>query len=151
MSNTPLSLAFEVVGTPQPQGSAKAFIPKGWKRAVITSDNTKVKPWRQEIAGVVRAEMAEHGMEMSLGPIGVTATFYFDRPASLPKRVTFKLTKPDADKTARALLDALTGIVFKDDAQVVDLAVFKRFGSPARVEAIVSEINQAAVAEGRTA
>lgn len=42
--------------------------------------------------------------------------------------------KPDPDKLARAVLDALTGIVWKDDKQVYDLRVKKkwvdRFCSP---------------------
>lgn len=31
-------LSFVVWGVAQPKGSAKAFIPKGWNRAVVTSE-----------------------------------------------------------------------------------------------------------------
>lgn len=34
-----MRVSFTVLGTPQPQGSAKGFVPKGWTRAVITTDN----------------------------------------------------------------------------------------------------------------
>jgi len=35
-------LTFQVYGEAQPQGSAKAFIPKGWKRPILTSDNAQL-------------------------------------------------------------------------------------------------------------
>jgi Holliday junction resolvase RusA-like endonuclease len=34
---------------------------------------------------------------------------------------------PDIDKLARAVLDALTGIVYDDDSQVIELQATKRF------------------------
>ncbi|MFZ1730810.1 MAG: RusA family crossover junction endodeoxyribonuclease [Bacteroidota bacterium] len=32
----------------------------------------------------------------------------------------FPTSKPDADKLSRAVLEALTGVAYKDDAQVID-------------------------------
>ena len=37
-------------------------------------------------------------------------------------------TKPDTDNIAKAVLDALNGLAYKDDSQVVDLSVCKRYG-----------------------
>ncbi len=42
---TPAAVKFTVYGRPVPQGSTRSFIPKGWTRAVITTDNKKLKPW----------------------------------------------------------------------------------------------------------
>ena len=67
-------------------------------------------------------------------PIGLVATFYFEKPKSTPKRVVHKITKPDYDKLARSLSDALSGIVYKDDSQIVFGQQEKKFGSPSRVE-----------------
>jgi Holliday junction resolvase RusA-like endonuclease len=36
---------------------------------------------------------------------------------------------PDVDKLARAALDALTGVAYEDDSQVVELRVRKRYAS----------------------
>ena len=36
-------IQFTVYGRPEPQGSTRAFIPKGWKRATVTSDNPEVE------------------------------------------------------------------------------------------------------------
>jgi crossover junction endodeoxyribonuclease RusA len=122
-------IEFKVYGIPQPQGSTKAFIPKGWTRPIITSDNKKNKPWRQDVSGAALVEMQKSGLALMEGvPIVINVTFVFDRPKSLKKGVTDKITKPDIDKLLRSVLDALTGIVFKDDSQVVLAMVEKVFG-----------------------
>lgn len=40
-------------------------------------------------------------------------------------------SKPDCDNIAKAILDALNGIAYKDDSQVAELVVKKRFGQKA--------------------
>ena len=50
-----MTLTFDVLGTPVPQGSTRAFVRAG--RAVTTSDNVKTKPWRQDIAWRARQVM----------------------------------------------------------------------------------------------
>lgn len=119
-----MRIEFSVHGTPQPQGSARAFMPKGWSRPVITSDNAKLKPWRQEVAGMARQAMQGEPLESA---VYVECEFSFPRPKSLSKKVRYKTTKPDADKLLRAALDSMTGIVFRDDAQVVSCRVTKGF------------------------
>jgi Holliday junction resolvase RusA-like endonuclease len=44
----------------------------------------------------------------------------------------YPTTKPDLDKLARAVLDALTGVYYLDDAQVVSLDLQKAYthGAP---------------------
>lgn len=127
-------LVFTVFGTPQPQGSSRAFFRPGMKRPVITSANPKNKPWRQEISGTAQHEMGELAPADRATPVRVEAFFYFDKPKSTPKRTKHKTTKPDLDKLARSLLDGLTGIAFEDDSQVTQCWVSKFFGSPARAE-----------------
>lgn len=47
--------------------------------------------------------------------------------------------KPDLDNTAKAYLDAMNGIVYKDDVQVVSLHVTKRYDTIASVHVCVKE------------
>ena len=127
-------IAFVVLGTPVPQGSMKGFIPKGWNRPILTSDNSKTKPWKQQISGTAAA-LNVAGFERDI-PVCVDIDFYFLRPASAKKRKGMTV-KPDKDKLERAVYDALTGILFADDAQVVDGRVRKLYaaqGEPARAE-----------------
>jgi Holliday junction resolvase RusA-like endonuclease len=136
-------ISFTVIGTPQPQGSSRAFVPKGWTRAIITSANSKLKPWRQEIAGTAQVAMNESKIGLLENvPLAIEAAFFFDKPKSAKKSLLHKITKPDADKLLRGLLDALTGIVFKDDAQIVQCIVRKGFGVPSRVEVSVMGVSQ---------
>ena len=71
--------------------------------------------------------------------VSVQCVFSFDKPKSA-KKATTKTTKPDVDKLARSILDALTGICFEDDSQVISLLVQKAFGSPARAEITVNSL-----------
>lgn len=65
------------------------------------------------------------------GPIEVAIRFRLPRPASvkIAKR-PFPAVKPDVDKLLRNTLDALTQAgIYRDDAQVVDLYVEKRYAT----------------------
>jgi crossover junction endodeoxyribonuclease RusA len=134
-------IAFTVLGKPEPQGSSRAFIPKGWNRAVITSDNSRLKPWRQQVSGA--ALEAAKGLDLPVfrahKPLGIRLRFYFQRPKSVTAKTRPGMTtKPDGDKILRAVLDALTGIIAVDDAQFVDFSLSKHYGVP-RVEVEVYE------------
>lgn len=131
-----MMVSFTVSGTPIPQGSMRAFLPKGHTRPIITADNKKTKPWRQEIAQMADLAMHEVGEKLILRPNGVRveAQFYFAKPKSTHKSVTHKTTQPDVDKLSRSLLDALTGICFEDDSQVTQLWVNKHFSYQPRAE-----------------
>jgi len=50
------------------------------------------------------------------------------------------VVKPDVDKLARALLDALTGVAYGDDAQVVEMHVCKTYGDDARTTVTVKAL-----------
>lgn len=47
-------------------------------------------------------------------------------------------------KLARAAEDALTGILWRDDAQICDEVIRKRYGEPARVEIEVRTLGESA-------
>lgn len=132
-------ISFTIYGHPQPQGSIRAFTPKGWKRPVLTSDNAKLKPWRQQISGTAYAIMKNHCFPCldKNTAVCLRMVFYFAQPASAKRRF-FPTVKPDADKLVRSILDSLTGIVFTDDSQVTDLVVAKRYGLPERAEIAVT-------------
>lgn len=125
-----MQIQFTVHGTPQPQGSAKAFVPKGWNRAIVTSANPKNKPWRQDMSAMAQQAMVAGGHDLEMGAVRVTVTFWFSKPKSTKKSVVHKITKPDSDKLLRSVLDSMSGVVFKDDSQVVECHVFKSFADP---------------------
>jgi Holliday junction resolvase RusA-like endonuclease len=50
--------------------------------------------------------------------------------------------KPDLDNVAKAVLDALNGVVYQDDKQVVKLVAEKRYSYDPRIEVYAHEVCQ---------
>lgn len=111
-----------VPGVPAPQGS-KSFKGRRGGKAILIESSKAVGPWRERVA------LAAHSHARGLlgGPVSVDLAFVLPRPKSAPKRTTPPAVKrPDLDKLARAILDALTGVWFADDSQVIDLRATKQ-------------------------
>jgi crossover junction endodeoxyribonuclease RusA len=139
-------IRFTVPGKPAPQGS-KRHVGNG--RMVESSKD--VGPWRERVAYFGRQAMYQTGFDpLSKCPLEVELFFVMVRPTSAPKRTTPPAIKrPDIDKLSRAVLDALTFIVFDDDSQVVSLKVHKRIaeiGEPPGVHITVTESREGRVA-----
>lgn len=117
---------------PEPQGSAKAFVVG--KRAVVTSDNKKLKPYRSEVTRVALDAVGIAPLAIKHQPVTLYLDFFMNKPPSVPKKRVDIVVKPDLDKLVRATLDALTGVIYVDDAQVVSINARKMYGSPERVE-----------------
>lgn len=129
-----MTLHFRVIGIAQPKGSARAFIPKGWTRPIVTSDNDKNKGWQQLVAEEAsRAIQTLPGGMFHVLDTGVrlTVAFYLPRPKKFQKRGTSPphLTKPDLDKLVRSVKDALKSVAWHDDSQVVDVVAMKRYAA----------------------
>lgn len=130
-------IAFQVPGIPVPKGSATAFVVKG--RAIVTQTNrAKQKPWASLISVTAQNRMRILNENISLNPISIHLDFYMPRPkahyhtgakshllkTTAPK---YHTSKPDIDKLTRLVLDALTGIIWKDDSQVSKQSAIKLY------------------------
>jgi Holliday junction resolvase RusA-like endonuclease len=128
-----MTLEFRVYGVAQQMGSKRAFVPKGWTRPIITDSNRNLKSWQllvSEAAGQAILQLPATERTLLLEGVRLTAAFYFPRPKSLPKRAMAHCKAPDLDKAIRGLSDALSHVVFRDDAQIVDLVAMKRYAAP---------------------
>lgn len=80
------------------------------------------------------------------GPIAVCIMTYRQLPKSTPKSVISEpdTHKPDIDNVAKIVLDALNGVAWEDDAQVVRLTVSKlnRTRSPEMLSVSITELNR---------
>jgi Holliday junction resolvase RusA-like endonuclease len=128
---------FFVAGTPVPQGSKNTTVvrrknyagPEGRKayKSVMYEQEKNLKPWRSMIERVAKTQKPEDWD--ATGFFGTYAIFFFPRPEFhfdserelKPKYSNhlYKKTAPDGDKCLRAVNDALTGILFSDDAAVI--------------------------------
>ena len=136
-----------VYGEPIPQGSKSVT-----KTGRMYEANKKLDPWRKKIAKEASDVMEAVGHEPMIGPCKINLNFYFPRPkshsnalgvikASAPE---YKQSKPDLDKLIRAVGDALTGIVVKDDSQFVQIEAAKFYTGqdrqPAGVSILIREL-----------
>jgi Holliday junction resolvase RusA-like endonuclease len=141
-------LRFEVIGHPEPAGSKRAFRTKTGK-TVVTDANPQSLGWKTEVAQAAAQAMtrADHGALFD-GPLGLAVVFTLVRPKGhfgsgrnggqvKPGAPPFPVVRPDCTKLLRATEDALTGVVWRDDAQVVEQMVTKRYGEPERVQVSV--------------
>lgn len=137
------ALAFVVHGTPQPAGSKRTFMVKG--RPVVTDANRKSKPWKEQVAHY--AGEAMKGRPLMQGPLELTLRFFVRRPkghvgatgavrAGAPR---YPIVRPDALKLARGVEDSLSGVCYRDDAQIVLERLEKHYG-PERVEIEIREL-----------
>lgn len=117
-----MTVSFLVRGIAQPKGSTRSFVVRrksGQLGTATTSDNPKLKDWQHAVATEARLAAAGTFFDREV-PVIVLVTFGLPRPASAPKRVTEPIRKPDIDKLLRAVLDGCTGVLWADDAQVVE-------------------------------
>ncbi len=123
-------LEFVVAGIPAPQGSKRVFVRGG--RVSLVESCARVKPYRALVSLAASQARTEAPTQQ---PVGIAIAFVFVRPKShytskgaLRAGAPTHPGKPDIDKLCRAVLDALTGILYHDDAQVVSLNASKRYG-----------------------
>jgi Holliday junction resolvase RusA-like endonuclease len=137
------SISFFVPGIPAPGGSKRGFaIKKGGvftgRIAMVDAGGQRTKDWRQ--ACVVMANEVRPP-EPFRGPLRVDFQFVMPRikahfHTSRAKEgllrddaPTYHTTKPDRTKLTRSTEDALKGIIWLDDSQIVQGETTKSYGA----------------------
>lgn len=133
-------IAFSVPGVPQPKGSARAFWSPKHSKVMVWADNReRLKSWEEVVRFyAVRARGRQRDPWTDV-QVHLEIVFVFVRPqrAAAQKRIGHYV-KPDLSKLVRGFEDALTGVLFKDDAQIGELVARKRYardGEEGRVDA----------------
>lgn len=135
-----MNMIFEVLGKPQGKGRPRFSTVNGH---AIAYTPAATKDYENAIRTVYQSQCGEKFD----GPVSVVITADFDIPKSTKasdKEAMLKgwispTKKPDADNIAKIVLDALNGIAYNDDAQVVELTVRKRYSEIARITVQISE------------
>jgi len=135
-------IRFTVLGRPQQKGSKRPQLIPGTTRFTVRDANPKARPWASQISAAARDV---HQGELIRDAVEIELRFFFARPkahmgtgknagtvlASAPRHM---IVAPDSDKICRTVLDALTGVVYKDDSQITRLVAVKSYGEPERCE-----------------
>ena len=128
-----MNYSFTVWGIAAPQGS-KRHVGNG----VMLESSDRVRPWRQDVR-FAALEKRPHDWDMTT-PMRLDLVFWFPRPAShygIKNGISYlKANAPvepvsarigDIDKLQRAVFDALTGVAYLDDRQVVEVEARKAY------------------------
>ena len=129
---------FFVPGVPQPGGSKKGFVVRtktGKTRVAIVEDAKQNAPWRAKVS----LAAAEFFNAPLTGPLEAEFLFTMPRPKShfgtgrraevlKPGAPADHVGKPDTTKLLRSTEDALKGIAWVDDCQVVAQFALKIYG-----------------------
>ena len=125
--SVPQAISFRVEGmAPQPQGS-KRWVGNG----VLIESCKLVKPWRYLVCQAAIAT----GAELIRGPLRMEVQFLFARPKGhynakgqlRPAAPAVHCVRPDGSKLLRSTEDALTGVLYDDDARIVSSSWEKRY------------------------
>ena len=147
-SRNPMFCRIELAGPPRGKGRGRAFVGKSGHASVYT--DAKTRSYEAQIR--FAAQQAMQGRPPTGLPVRLLMSVFFAIPVSWSKRqreralcgATWPTVKPDADNSLK-LSDALNGIVFDDDKQVVIATVFKSYAEKPGLLIEVEEIHPPAV------
>lgn len=137
-------IQFTVYGNPVAQGRPKFSSQGGFTRAYDPKNSKDYKDY-------VRLAAAEHAPAALLeGPLGMVLTVYRSTPRSFSKKKAAQaeagqirpITKPDVDNYLKGVKDALKGVIWKDDSQVVEVFAQKRYSARPRIEVKIKQYTQ---------
>jgi Holliday junction resolvase RusA-like endonuclease len=127
------SFTFTVLGKPAPQGSKRHV-----GRGVMVESSKRCKPWRQDVRHTALDLRPGDWYANMDAAIALSVVFVFARPKShfrangqlkpsAPAHCTGRIG--DVSKLVRAVEDAMTGIIYNDDAQIISLIAHRRFAN----------------------
>lgn len=137
-----LKHTFEI--TPVPQGRPR-FVKRGnFVQAYDPKTSKEFKEKLKKLAIQQSPTLSERALEVSI-------VFYMSIPKSKSKKwresPPAHCSKPDADNLAKSTLDALTGIMWKDDSQICMLSAHKVYSDNPRIELVIREVEDKRMSE----
>ena len=145
-----MEVRFFVPGKVQPGGSKSAFYSKALGHSVIVDACKHNAAWKKTVKQY--AAKAYKGQLLD-GPLKVTFLVIVERPKShygtgrnagiLKKSARlYPTVKPDLTKLFRSTEDAITGVVWVDDAQVVIQNLKKKYGKRQGAYVVINTISE---------
>lgn len=142
-------IEFKIPGAPQGKARARTFYnSKMGRMNSITPEKTVLYENLIKMSYLTVEENKRMPFQELMLPLKVSITACFEPPKSVSKKNREKMLKgeilptkkPDIDNIAKVVLDALNGIAYKDDTQVVSLEVRKIYSEEACVKVYIHEI-----------
>jgi len=137
-------ITFTIPGRLRGKGRPRATVRGGFVKT-YTDEKTR------SCEGLVRhfASQAMGGAKPFDGPIALSVLIYLNTPASWPKKrkaAAYHATgKPDADNVLKLIGDSCNAIVWRDDSQISDIRMKRRYtDDQERVEIVVTALTRPA-------
>ena len=146
------TLRFFVPGVPKPAGSKRVFPGKSGKFIVTDASGKPGKDWKDSVRmEALRAAETQWGPGNVGAPLFLTVEFVMKRPEShygcrrgvvyvKDKAPFWHTSRPDSTKLLRAVEDALTGVLWEDDALIAKQCVTKRYSANYREHGAVISV-----------
>lgn len=131
-------IEFTVLGSPVAQARGRAVAMKNGK-GIRVYDPKNVKDYKSKFYSAACEVAPAVPIDE---PIAVWLDIYVERPASWPKRRTQACTKPDVDNFAKAALDAMESVIYKNDSRIVSLIVEKHLSDKPRVDVRIEVLGE---------
>lgn len=137
-----LVLVYSVYGEPVGKGRPR-FARRG--NFVSTYSPQKTKTYEDEIRMMAKAAMgASDPLETPVTVaiyirVGIPKSFSKQKHKDALANIERPTKKPDIDNIAKCFLDAMNGIVYLDDKQVVSLHITKEYAETPAVDVMVKE------------
>jgi len=130
-----MQIQFSVQTKPVPQARPRFFVRhKGPQQFVGAYDPKQCRTFKEVIAWHARLKMRETGIrEVTKDPIAISLHFCMGGGMGRnrkPDSCGFHVKRPDIDNLAKAVKDALKGIMYADDSQIVEAHLYKQYGGP---------------------
>ena len=106
---------------------------RAFNNHIVHNKSAELMQWRALIA----IEAKNAGCKPVEGAIEIKLDFIYQRPKSVKRPLP--IVAPDLDKQIRSVLDALTGVAYVDDGQVISIWATKRYGPQAGVSIEISD------------
>lgn len=135
-------LFITIPGEPCAQGRPRFSSAGGFVR---TYDPAKSRNYKAFVKLIAQEEIQAQGWKYTELPLAVTITAYMSIPSSKSKKfkqaaimgVERPTKKPDTDNIFKCITDALNGIAYKDDKQIVAATTNKWYAEVPRVEVLI--------------
>lgn len=142
-----MTVIFTIPG--EPQGKARPRVVRNkYTGRNMTYTPDKTVAYEELVRARYKAVVGDNSFDDRA--LGVCITAYFGIPKSKSKKqkalmlsnVIYPAKKPDCDNIAKIICDALNGIAYKDDSQIVKLNAFKAYAETPSVKVEIFDIDR---------
>ena len=138
-------MQFEIVGAPVGKRRPKFSTVHGYAQAVKPKEDAIY----ENLVKITFAAAKRDDYDLYEKALRVEIEAFFGIPKSFSKKRAAEateghicpLTKPDADNIAKIICDALNGVAYKDDTQIVELKIIKRYAAEPSVRVKIEQFD----------